>query len=342
MLVPNRHGSSNKYRYGFNGKEKDDELKGCGNSLDFGARMLDSRVGRFFAVDPKTSEYANLSPYAYAGNNPIYLIDFNGEGPLPSFVGIPVTRDLFIKIVKANGFELKRREGESNDNYGRRYTVTLGGLFEKNVLTVLGLKKNTQHIKPYKYNNEYVIPDAVETSRYQKISKEKMFGIKYNKVKYALDFDNGLFFEAKFSKNIMFEQEFNPLQFKKQIDALASVDKATKYTESGSQVVDAKATSYQAAVLIIITPSDAAIDQKLIDYATEKKVILIRQNLEFNENKSVIETITGGDTGEIKLKGGSFSLSKGEYLNPEVIKSQAGTRDQGSRQLGDSKPVIPN
>jgi hypothetical protein len=34
------------YRYGFNGMEKDDEVKnGKGNSYDFGARMYDSRLG---------------------------------------------------------------------------------------------------------------------------------------------------------------------------------------------------------------------------------------------------------------------------------------------------------
>lgn len=52
MLVPNRHGSSNSYRYGFQGQEKDDELKGEGNSLNYTFRMHDPRVGRFFAVDP--------------------------------------------------------------------------------------------------------------------------------------------------------------------------------------------------------------------------------------------------------------------------------------------------
>jgi hypothetical protein len=39
MLVPNRHGSSDSYRYGFNGK--DNELRRGSNSYDFGARMLD-------------------------------------------------------------------------------------------------------------------------------------------------------------------------------------------------------------------------------------------------------------------------------------------------------------
>jgi RHS repeat-associated protein len=58
------------YRYGFNNMEKDDELKGTGNSYDFGARIYDPRVGRFLSLDPKTTEYPFFSPYVFAGNNP--------------------------------------------------------------------------------------------------------------------------------------------------------------------------------------------------------------------------------------------------------------------------------
>jgi RHS repeat-associated protein len=79
MLVPNRHSTSNSYRYGFNGKEKDDELKGIGNSYDFGARMYDPRVGRWFAVDLKFKKYPDLSPYIYVGNNPIHFVDYDGN-----------------------------------------------------------------------------------------------------------------------------------------------------------------------------------------------------------------------------------------------------------------------
>jgi len=44
MLMPGRHANTDRYRYGFNGKEKDDEIKGIGNSVDFGARMYDTRL----------------------------------------------------------------------------------------------------------------------------------------------------------------------------------------------------------------------------------------------------------------------------------------------------------
>jgi len=40
---PGRSYTSDSYRYGFNGMEKDDEVKGTGNSLDFGARIYDLR-----------------------------------------------------------------------------------------------------------------------------------------------------------------------------------------------------------------------------------------------------------------------------------------------------------
>ena len=82
MLVPNRHGSSNSYRYGFQGQEKDDELKGEGNSLNYTFRMHDPRVGRFFVADPLASQYAFYSPYQFAGNKLINAIEFEGLEPV--------------------------------------------------------------------------------------------------------------------------------------------------------------------------------------------------------------------------------------------------------------------
>jgi len=77
--MPGRHGSSADYRYGFNGMEKDDEIKGSGNSYDFGARMYDSRIGRWFALDPLSTRYPYLSPYNFVANNPIIYVDPDGK-----------------------------------------------------------------------------------------------------------------------------------------------------------------------------------------------------------------------------------------------------------------------
>jgi RHS repeat-associated protein len=77
MVMPNRNGSDNSYRYGFNGMEKDDEAKGAGNSYDFGARMYDSRLGRWLSVDP-LGQFIG-SQYSAFANNPILLIDTDGR-----------------------------------------------------------------------------------------------------------------------------------------------------------------------------------------------------------------------------------------------------------------------
>jgi RHS repeat-associated protein len=79
MIMPGRNYNSSNYRYGFNGMEKDDEIKGSGNSYDFGARLYDSRIGRWLTRDPLAHEFPDLSPYNAFGANPIYYVDPDGR-----------------------------------------------------------------------------------------------------------------------------------------------------------------------------------------------------------------------------------------------------------------------
>jgi RHS repeat-associated protein len=79
MVMPQRQFSAGGYRYGFNGKENDNEVKGEGKTLDFGARIYGSRLGRWLSTDPLQSKYPNLSPYNFAGNSPITFYDPNGK-----------------------------------------------------------------------------------------------------------------------------------------------------------------------------------------------------------------------------------------------------------------------
>ncbi|QKX05215.1 RHS repeat protein [Aquimarina sp. TRL1] len=79
MLLPNRNGNSGNYRYGFQGQEMDNEIKGEGNSLNYKYRMHDPRVGRFFGTDPMESIYAYNSPYAFSENRVIDGIELEGR-----------------------------------------------------------------------------------------------------------------------------------------------------------------------------------------------------------------------------------------------------------------------
>ncbi|OEK08058.1 hypothetical protein A8C32_16520 [Flavivirga aquatica] len=78
MLLPNRHGTSDSYRYGFQGQEKDDEIKGEGNSVNFTFRMHDPRINRFFSVDPLAVAYPWNSPYSFSENDLIRAIELEG------------------------------------------------------------------------------------------------------------------------------------------------------------------------------------------------------------------------------------------------------------------------
>ena len=79
MAMPGRSFSSNQYRYGFNGKEKDEPgIGGGGSTYDYGFRIYNPQIAKFLSVDPLTKEYPWYTPYQFAGNKPIWAIDLDG------------------------------------------------------------------------------------------------------------------------------------------------------------------------------------------------------------------------------------------------------------------------
>jgi RHS repeat-associated protein len=79
MQQPGRiYTATANYRYGFNGKENDNEVKGTGNQQDYGMRIYDPRVGKFLSTDPYAATFPWNSTYAYAENDVIRNIDFDG------------------------------------------------------------------------------------------------------------------------------------------------------------------------------------------------------------------------------------------------------------------------
>jgi RHS repeat-associated protein len=77
-----RADNSENYRYGFNGMEKDKEFTNSTSHYDFGARIYDSRLGRWLAVDAIMNQFPSFSPYCFSNNSPISFIDLEGEIPL--------------------------------------------------------------------------------------------------------------------------------------------------------------------------------------------------------------------------------------------------------------------
>ena len=72
MAMPGRTSNSPNYRYGFNGKEKDESGEwGDLTHYDYGFRIYNPGIGRFLSVDPLTKGFPELTPYQFASNSPI-------------------------------------------------------------------------------------------------------------------------------------------------------------------------------------------------------------------------------------------------------------------------------
>ena len=70
------------YRYFFNGQEVDNEVFGEVANFGYEFRQYDSRLARWWSVDPKWSEYPALSPFVFCNGSPIMLMDPDGEWPI--------------------------------------------------------------------------------------------------------------------------------------------------------------------------------------------------------------------------------------------------------------------
>ncbi|PQJ10487.1 hypothetical protein CJD36_010955 [Flavipsychrobacter stenotrophus] len=95
--VVSRVCNGESYRYGFNGKYKDNEWAGKGNSYDYGFRQYDTRIARFRTVDPLTAKYPMLTPYQFASNNPIMNIDLDGLEGFPANATKGANGEMFVR-----------------------------------------------------------------------------------------------------------------------------------------------------------------------------------------------------------------------------------------------------
>jgi RHS repeat-associated protein len=137
MVMPFRSGNTPEYRYGFNGMEKDDELKGETNSYDFGARMYDPRVGRWLSVDAMSFKKPSVSPYIGFADNPLLWVDPDGNDEYLSIVIIDertnTTRTIRnhkaisenVRAGRVNEDHVSGKESQSYYDFRRIVTITI-------------------------------------------------------------------------------------------------------------------------------------------------------------------------------------------------------------------------
>src|SRR5690625_772751 len=88
-------------------KEWQDEL-GL-NVYDYGWRDYDPTTGRFIKIDRFAEKYPNVSPYTYAGNNPLRFTDVKGDS-------------LWITFGNKNQYKVLYEDGKLLNADGSAYT----------------------------------------------------------------------------------------------------------------------------------------------------------------------------------------------------------------------------
>jgi RHS repeat-associated protein len=83
MLQPGQYGpgvgtNNGGYRFGYNGKEKDNNGELGLTNYDYGFRIYNPGIARFLSIDPLTKSYPELTPYQFASNTPIQAVDLDG------------------------------------------------------------------------------------------------------------------------------------------------------------------------------------------------------------------------------------------------------------------------
>jgi RHS repeat-associated protein len=116
--------------FGFNGMESDNEITGSfGNTYTTMFRSYDSRIGRWWSIDPEANKFPNKSVYIGYSNNPIIFVDpggdadfyFNGiwigtDGESDKMHVVITNKEIYRSIIKqtSKGKDYKELVGISN------------------------------------------------------------------------------------------------------------------------------------------------------------------------------------------------------------------------------------
>lgn len=132
--MPGRTWNNSNYRYGFGGKENDNEVKGIGNQLNFGNRIYDPRTGRWLSVNPEARQYPAHSPYSYALNTPLSAVDPDGKliifiGGLRLMVGAGDQQGRFKTADAHQGiynYDIFKYWSDEKNSFGRKADIAQG------------------------------------------------------------------------------------------------------------------------------------------------------------------------------------------------------------------------
>ena len=151
------------WTFTFSAKEKDSET---GLSY-FGSRYYSSDLSIWLSVDPMSDKYPSLSPYTYCADNPVKLVDPNGEEigepPLKRIVNLGFQSKTFRKLFRKSGLTIENMSdiisfgNQSIMNpYTKKITLRDANSDMGNVIALTHEMTNRIHAKKLKNNMESV------------------------------------------------------------------------------------------------------------------------------------------------------------------------------------------
>jgi len=255
--MPGRQFNANSYKYGFNGMEKDDEVSGTGNSYTAMDWQYDSRLGRRWNVDPLTKKYPrrgqwwspdklsykypNISPYAFALNNPIYYIDKDGN-IVVDMNGNPVT--VSVSKDKEGNYAATYKFADNTSQEAKdQFYANAGKLIEPLIQTKTG-RSLVKDANSSKHKVHILL-----------VEKEKVYN------------GDGVS-EAPFGITIMPGDELNPVSNKENMNDVWSIEVFDGNIKSTQKQVEAGA---EAGDQITIAGEKVALSEKRADLVTTSK-----------------------------------------------------------------------
>lgn len=126
MDIPVYSGTNPDNRYKYNNKEYENELSL--NQYDYGARFYDPVIARWTTPDPSAEKYFPLSPYDYVADNPIKLIDPDGNDIINPQHMVLINKTL---IRKMRQFDLAVARISDRNIHSYRFIITGGDRYKK-------------------------------------------------------------------------------------------------------------------------------------------------------------------------------------------------------------------
>jgi RHS repeat-associated protein len=307
MMMPERTYSATTkgYRFGFNGKEQDNEVKGEGNSYDFGARIYDNRLGRWMSLDPAASEYPSLSDYCFVGNMPLIATDPDGK------------RIYFVA-------------GAGDDQIGWGYV----GRFN-NIWTGLGLTgfKRLSVSASSSFASKYLVPanDMIYTSQYRNTvaarSNDKLLTPEHLKTPHR-----------RVREKIVADLISNPLEEGEQLNLTGYSFGSIAVAQAALQLAD---DGYVIDNLILVgspISGDSELYTKLLEYQKAGKIgQIIRNDIEgdkLSNPSSELEFIQGAAQNS-GVNGPHFDLARPDDSDTEDV-DEGAVADKKIKTLGET------